>query len=150
MSEQSSQILAAIEKLDSSIEKLQHRVSEFRDEFKEEILRMSERVVVLEAFKQNYDQNFARFWNQTWPTQEKWVAAVEDRVRMLEREQVQIARITELEHKLDASQTELGKKLSEVSAKGEKTAWSVNLFQVGFTIITSAVVAAAVKFLFPH
>jgi predicted nuclease with TOPRIM domain len=141
-------LLSAIEKLDGNIEKLDTKFSEFKDEIKAEILRLSERVVILEAFKQNYDIASNRFWSQTWPSQEKYLASVDDRVRMLEREQIQQARLTELEKRLDEAQRALGAKTSELAAKVEKNSWSMNLWSAGFILAATAAVNALFRYFF--
>jgi dynactin complex subunit len=143
-----AQILSAIEKVDGNVEKLDVKFSEFKDEIKGEILRLSERVVILEAFKQNYDVSSGRFWNQTWPSQEKYLTSVDDRVRMLEREQVQQARLIELEKKLDDAQRALGAKQNELAAKVEKQGWSMNLWNSAVILAATAAVNAVFRYFF--
>jgi hypothetical protein len=140
------QILSALEKLGGSVEKLDIKFSEFKDEFKNEILRLSERVVILEAFKQNYDNSSNRFWNQTWPSQEKYLVSVDDRVRLLEREQVQQARLAELEHRLEDANKVLTAGQQALAAKIEKSSWSMNLWNAGFVLIVTAATNALFRY----
>lgn len=141
------QLRATVEKLDAKVDRLDTRVSEFKDDFGSEILRLSERVANLEAFKQNWDVSSNRFWNQTWPSQEKYLTSVDGRVRMLEREQIQLTRLTELESKLDQSQKALGAKTAELAAKVDKSSWTASLWNAGFVLVASALVNGAFRIL---
>jgi hypothetical protein len=105
----------------SAIERLGVRFDTFRDEIKEEVVNLSERVIVLESVRHQRDNETNRFWNQTWPAQEKYLGMIDDRVRSLEREQVQQARIAEMEKQIQGFQTNFAqsKELEELKKSCE-------------------------------
>lgn len=156
------QILSALSKLDNSVEKLNTRVNEFRDEFKHEVLKTSERVITLEGEVGQFKQSSQRFQDITWPTHERYAEMVETRVRQLEMQATALAKVSDLDRRFDEMERKKDEAFKEVNAfakgletqieavslKAEKSSWSVGLFNAGIALVVSAGILVLFEVLF--
>lgn len=145
---------ASIEKLDAALERINGKLQGFRDELKQEVRDMTGRVIELEVAQKVHREQDSRFLDNTWPNHEKYVYSVDERVRSLEREQVQLTKIHELEARItiQAKNTEdkiavalktAETKIIEVEKKSDHAGWSLNLINTAIPIIISAIVSLA-------